>query len=117
MKQESKQSLFTNVFFIMLVTVIIMAPIILYGYSKIKSSHDKEVTELKNQICRAYGFDNYEVYTSPFTNESYDECSVKQQGCDGTNYIPLDQLTQNKGVLNQPLGCGGGGPAKAPEEI
>lgn len=93
---------------VVLATLIILTPIILYGYSKVKQSHQKEITDLKNLICRGYGFDRFEVYISPFTNESYDECSVTQPGCGGINYMPLDELIRDRGVLNQTLGCGGG---------
>lgn len=94
---------------VILATLIAVTPLVLYGYSNLKQSHEKEVTALKSLVCRGYGFDGYEKYTSSFTNLSYDECSVTQPGCGGINYIPLPTLINRKGVLNQTLGCGGGG--------
>lgn len=116
MKQESKKSLFTNIFFVMFITVIIMVPILLYGYSKIKSAHDKEVAELKNQICRGYGFDGYGADVE-FLNAKYEACYYTVPTCGSKSYQTLDSLISNKGILNETFGCGGGGPGKSPEEI
>ena len=107
--QESKSSIWNDIG-IVLATMVIIIPLFLYFISNIQEDHKHELIILKEGLCRAYGFDHFEVYTSPFTNQSYDECSVVQSGCGGINYMPLGELTQKKGVLNHTLGGGGGGP-------
>ena len=115
-----------NIFGIVLATLIVITLLLLYGYSKVKDQYDKkmnimgqqieqhyneQLVELKLAICQAYGFTDYELYTSLGENSSYDECSIPH--CGGISYWPMDSLIKNKynlSYIKEHLGCGGGGP-------
>lgn len=111
-----------NILGVILATLIVITPLLLYSYTKVKNQYDNELNdikqhyndqsaELKLAICKAYGFENYEKYTYPGTNNSYDECSVPH--CEGISYWPMDDLVKNRynlSYIKKHLGCGGGGP-------